>query len=283
MTRVMCVGNATLDVVNRVERYPVEDSEVRALAHTQRLGGNAANTAIVLARLGASSHWVGNLADPAVDMERDFERLGVDISRAARIAGARPPTSYVLVSAATGSRSIVHYRDMPEYRADDFVQLDLDGFDWVHFEGRAVDQLGRMLSRARSTQGLPISLEVEKPRPGIEALFGQADLLLFSRDYAEARGFDEAPALLASLPRGRRASCTWGDAGAWSIDADGRQGHVPAPRLATVVDTLGAGDVFNAALIHALASRVPFERALEGAVETASAKCLHEGLTVNLT
>ena len=61
MVRVMCVGIATLDIINRVEQYPAEDSEVRALAQSQRMGGNAANTATVLAQLGVQAFWVGNL------------------------------------------------------------------------------------------------------------------------------------------------------------------------------------------------------------------------------
>jgi len=278
MARVMCVGNATLDIVNRVERYPVEDSEVRAMAQSQRMGGNAANTAMVLAQLGVEAFWVGNLAQPAEIPDRDFARHGVDISLAVRLPSVVMPTSYILLSEASGSRSIVHFRDLPEYRADDFLKLDLHGFDWVHFEGRAIDQLVSMLWRARGLCGLPVSLEVEKPLQGIEAMFEQADLLLFSHDYAQAQGFSEATALLRSLPRGVPATCTWGAQGAWAIDRDGRLIHVAAPPLESVVDTLAAGDVFNAAMIEALSSGQTIEQAVRSAVNLASMQCTREGL-----
>ena len=65
MPSILCVGIATLDIINQVERYPAEDSEVRALAQQQRVGGNAANTAMVLAQLGDAVTWVGNLGDHA--------------------------------------------------------------------------------------------------------------------------------------------------------------------------------------------------------------------------
>lgn len=42
MARVMCVGFATLDIINRVVQYPAEDTEVRASAQSQRMGGIAA-------------------------------------------------------------------------------------------------------------------------------------------------------------------------------------------------------------------------------------------------
>lgn len=278
MARKMSVGVATLDIVNRVERYPDEDSEIRASAQFQRMGGNAANTAIVLAQLGVETYWVGNLAGSAQLVDQTFARHGVNASLAVRIPDAVMPTSYILLSEATGSRSIVHFRDMPEYRAEDFLKLDLRGFDWVHFEGRAIDQLVPMLWRARGMCGLPVSLEVEKPRKEIEGLFDQADLLLFSRNYAQAREFPDAEALLRSLPKGVPATCTWGEAGAWAIDHEGRLLHVAAPHLESVVDTVGAGDVFNAAMINALSSGKTAQEALQAAVTLASSQCAREGL-----
>lgn len=274
----MCVGIATLDIVNRVDRYPLENSEVRALSQTQRVGGNAANSALVLAQLGAKVAWVGHLARRAERIEQAFRHYGIDASHAKHVPGATTPTSYILLSDATGSRSIVHYRDLPEYPADAFVRLDLRPYDWVHFEGRAIDQLAGMLAHARRHGGLFVSLEVEKPRPGIEDLFDQAHLLLFSQDYAEARGFASPAELLQSLAHGALATCTWGADGAWAIERDGRLLHSPAPALTSVIDTLGAGDVFNAALIHALGSGKTAETALHSAVALASRQCTREGL-----
>lgn len=278
MRCVLCVGIATLDVINRVAEHPPEDSEVRAVAQSQRMGGNAANTATVLSQLGEQAHWVGNLAQPAEVIERTFARYGVDTSRAMRMPGAVVPTSYILLSAATGSRSIVHYRDLPEYRAEDFIKLDLTGFDWVHFEGRAVDQLLPMLRWARGVNGLPVSLEVEKPREGIEALFTQVDLLLLSRDYAQAKGYPDAATALRSLPQGVIATCTWGEAGAWAIDRDGLIRRQAAPQLESVIDTIGAGDVFNAAMVHALSGGQALQQALPAAVALASSQCMRAGL-----
>jgi ketohexokinase len=277
----MCVGVATLDIVNRVANYPAEDSEVRALTQTQRIGGNAANTAIVLAQLGADAAWVGNLAQSAEIVEQGFARYGVDASLAVRVPNATIPTSYILLSDWNGSRSIVHYRDLPEYRAEDFCKLDLRECDWVHFEGRAIDQLTAMLVAVSRICGLPVSLEVEKPREGIEALFEHADLLLFSRDYAQATGFRDAAEFLKTLPEGLVATCTWGADGAWAIDQGGQLIHEASESLTDVVDTIGAGDVFNAAMVHALSSGRSLAQALAGAVSLASLQCTRDGLDLD--
>jgi ketohexokinase len=119
---------------------------------------------------------------------------------------------------------------------------------------------------------------VEKPREGIEALFDEADLLLFSRDYAHQRGFDSAKALLEQLPRGTLATCTWGEQGAWALDFEGKLLHEPAHAPAELVDTLGAGDVFNAAMLHAVSGGVPIADALRRAVRLAGEQCGREGM-----
>ena len=278
MSRVLCVGIATLDIINLVAEYPAEDSEVRALSQSQRMGGNAANTAIVLAQLGAETSWVGNLTERAAIVEQTFSRYGVDTSSAVYISKATLPTSYITLSNATGTRSIVHFRDLPEYRAAEFLKIDLSAFDWVHFEGRAIDELKDMMTHARKRPGLSVSLEVEKPRGGIEALFGLADLLLFSREFALAHGFADAESLLRSLPDGRRATCTWGARGAWAIDHDGQLLHAAAPPLDSVIDTVGAGDAFNAGIVNAIRMGCSLDRALRLAVGLASSLCTHGGL-----
>ena len=78
---------------------------------------------------------------------------------------------------------------------------------------------------------LLVSIEVEKVRPGIEALFPLARLLLFSRGYAEACGFPRPEAFLREQ-RGRipytLLALAWGAEGAWAIEGDGTLHHAPA-------------------------------------------------------
>ncbi len=74
-------------------------------------------------------------------------------------------------------------------------------------------------------------------------------------------------------------TCTWGDAGAWAIDQLGVVFHAPALPVAKVVDTVGAGDVFNAGLVHALATGQLLEEALHYAVKMAGRKVEQQGLS----
>lgn len=284
MGHILAVGNATLDIINVLARYPHEDEEVRAIAQHFRRGGNACNTLAVLSQLGHTCSWAGTLAKEAdaTTILDDLKEHGIDCTAVHMTANGKVPTSYISLSQENGSRTIVHFRDQPEYSYNDFARIDLSGVDWLHFEGRNLVEVERMMALARRNRPqLPISLEVEKPRSGIEALFGYADLLLFSRVYAQSRGFGHKESFLqqiASEMPNIAASCTWGEGGAAAVSSDGSLYSVSAYPPERVVDTLGAGDSFNAGMIDQLLRGRSIATALDEASRLAGKKCGHEGL-----
>jgi ketohexokinase len=280
--RILGAGIATLDVVSVVDRYPAEDAEMRALERHRRRGGNCTNSLAVLTQLGHDVGWVGTVADDADSRvllaAAASERI--DTSRRVACPGGSTPVSHVVLSRATGSRTIVHYRDLPELSAEAFARVPLQGFDWVHFEGRNLAALGAMLERVRDF-GTRCSLEIEKPREGIDSLFGLPDLLLFSRDFARHRGFPDAERFLRSMPRrpGQVLFCGWGADGAWAVDAAGRLHHSPPFPPPRVIDTLGAGDAFNAACIDGTLRGLTVGATLREACRLAGRKCGLAGLS----
>ncbi len=282
--RVLAVGIATLDVISHVERFPLEDEEMRALARRQVRGGNATNTLVVLSQLGHRGAWAGTLAEDGESriILADLEHHGIDVRHVVRYPEGQTPTSYICLSQATGSRTIVHYRDLPEYRAEDFDRIDLDEFGWIHFEGRAPEETRRMLDRLQAVRGAPrCSLEVEKPRAGIETLFQGPEVLLFSRAYARSQGVDDARRFLLAQQRSSSARyvfAAWGDQGAYALERGGEVVFAPAWPVQEVVDTVAAGDVFNAAVIDGLAQGRATADVLHYACRLAGESCAREGL-----
>ncbi len=279
--KILGVGIATLDIINRVERYPEEDGEVRVLSQRRCRGGNATNTLTVLSQLGHDCAWAGVLPQsPDADyIEEVLRGRQIDLRHVHRLTAGRLPTSYITISEENGSRTIMHLRDLPEYRAEWFLEtVEPRDFQWIHFEGRDTDELEKMLLTLSAVEGLQVSVEIEKPRPGIEALFHLPQVLLFSRHYAQSTGHASAESLLKRLARqlgGQRPLlfCAWGDQGAWAFDRQGGLLHVPAVRIPRVVDTVAAGDVFNAAVIHALSQAATPLEALQQGCRLAGKSC----------
>ena len=281
--QLLGIGNATLDIIHLVDSYPNENDEIRCRRRDIRRGGNAANTLVVLSQLGVSCSWAGTLVDneEGALIRDDLVSHGVDTGCCRYVEQGSVPVSSILVNAGSGSRTIIHYRDMPEYAAQDFESIDLAAFDWLHFEGRNVAETRLMLERVRRLYpAMQVSIEIEKPREGIDSLFAYADVLLFSRVYAKALGYREPLSLLHAVQERFPQAllfCAWGDEGAAALDRQGRTFLHEAVVPDVVVDTLGAGDTFNAGIISACMDGLDAEASLALACRLAGKKCGQSG------
>ena len=284
MARVLLVGTATLDLVFHLDHFPQADDEMRAQSLRTVRGGNAANTAVVLSQLGHEVEFLGTLAEASETsvITDDLMRHNIGYSNCPRFPG-KPPTSSIYLTGST--RSIVHYRDLPELSASHIRKADLTAFDWVHFEGRNVDEVEHMMHFARQHKpGLFVSLELEKPRDNIDALFPLADLLICSRHFARHFGYDDAHAFLGWMRKEAPQACiiaAWSEQGAYALGAEDEPCHALAMPPVWVIDTLGAGDTFNAAVIHGAVRGIAVPELLQSACRLAGAKCGQYGFDLD--
>jgi len=288
MATILAVGIATVDIINTVERYPYEDSETRASHHRTTRGGNATNTLSVLSQLDHHCHWAGTLIDEPDSqvISQNLAQYNINTAACKRLAEGKMPTSYITHNLQTASRTIVHHRDCPEYGFDSFRQINLSSFDWIHFEGRNINETERMLTYLKQTHpNLPCSLEVEKIRPNIETLFSLPDWLFFSKDYAISQQHHDATRFLNNINQDKTlsATCTWGEKGAWLSHHGHDISHQKVTNEIPIIDTLAAGDTFNAGFIHSQLQGMTARDSLSFATQLACHKCTRSGLESILT
>lgn len=283
MAKILGIGNIVLDIILQTAHYPLEDAEMRAESRRYEVGGNVCNSLYVLQQLGHDSSIMASLAadTAAKQLVEGLKQRKIDAQHIQRFIKGQTPTSYVLQSNQTGSRTITHFRALEELSFDYFAKVEIEQYDWLHFEGRNIENLSGMLNIARTfLTHQPISLEVEKAREGIEALFPLANVLIFSHHYAQQTGYETAESLLKhvqTLAPNSQLICTWGKEGAWFRAPDGTIQHQPALQLEHTIDTLGAGDTFNAGLIDALIRQQPLDEAVRSACALAARKCQQQG------
>ncbi|XP_076011900.1 ketohexokinase isoform X4 [Genypterus blacodes] len=215
----------------------------------------------------------------------DFKKFHIDISLLCEHAQCVLPASVVISNANTGSRTILHMnRNLPDATAADFSKVDLHQYKWIHWEGRNAEEQVKMIQQVAlynntlpPQQRITISVEIEKTREPLYQLFPHGDVVFVSKDVAQHFGFHNAEAALRGLysrvKRGAVLICAWAEKGADALGPDGVIVHSDAFPPEKLLDTLGAGDTFNAAVIFTLANGGSLQEALTFGCTVAGRKC----------
>lgn len=296
-TSLVMVGACAIDTILSVPHFPEPDSKLRATSLTKRRGGNTPNSLEVLQQLVHHTHDKGILSDRetthvelyliatlpsryCTQIEFITSSFNKSLSSNVKLdhciyrADAQEPvSSYIISDQATSSRTIINHNALLEMTFEEFIAnsvdlLKLKGSLWFHFEGRIPETTIACMQYVRSQRegGLKISVELEKPgRPGLQELAYEADLIFYSKAWAEGEGHASAEACLraqvdlmtARNLRSKTLICTWGELGASAamlehgqIQGDWIQ-HSPAYKSEhmPIVDTTGAGDTFIAGIL----------------------------------
>src|SRR5262245_49604220 len=271
---------AVVDFMFRVDRFPT--TSTKAMAHEFFLtgGGNAANAAITIARLGGRARFCGPVGDDEFGQRvlGGLLKEGVDISAVRRIAGATTSVSGIFVDAA-GERLLTTRRAQALNAAPppDCERL-VAGVDAVVADNH-LPEFVFPICRAARERNIPLVLDVDEPATSpADPLFAVSSHIIFSVEALRAAtALNDLP---AALERARMfcrgfVAATGGSIGTLWHDGSGvrRQEAVAVP----VVDTLAAGDVFHAAFALALAEGRSEVAGLRFASAAAALKCTRFG------
>lgn len=264
--RVLCAGESLYDVISP-----------HGASHAAFLyGGQPANVAVALQRLGTPSGFAGGIGRDACGDElfAAIAASGVDVRGVQRIEGW--PTRTVLVEHAPGGERVFAgfggaapdafadayfcADDIPGDLLADVGLLVLGSLELAYLSARKALERLRLLAQTRGSE-IVVDLnrrEVFWPsaqRPfevgRTRALAQTATVLKASDD--EARwlfGTDLPAQISAALPRAHTVLVTRGPQGC-AYDVMGRRGELAAYRV-DAIDTTGAGDAFLAGFLHCL-------------------------------
>lgn len=274
---LLCVGHIALDLIFSVSAFPDHPTKTPAHRHHRGVGGMSGNAAVALARLGARVDFCGPVGDDdtAGVFEQVLRREGVGVSGLRRVPGASSSVSSIIVD-RHGERMIFNAKGSALDVPGPFDASVLDGIDFVLVDPRCPDWAEAALREAHR-RGIPSMLDGEvAPRADLQRLVPLADWRVFSERGLMAWADGEPGALLQQLAaqdRSRHVVRTLGAQGVQWCDTQGRLQQMPAVQAGPVVDTLGAGDVFHAALGLALAEGQAEQHALRFASAAAALKC----------
>lgn len=269
-TDALVVGEAVVDVVDGVE-HP---------------GGSAANAAVALARLGRPVRLLTAYADDDRGrlLEAHLRRAAVDLAADPRTLARTSTASAVLGPDGAATYSFDLAWDPPAPERPEAHWLHVCSLGAVLTPG--ADRVAEMLAATSATVSYDVNLRPAVTGTGpevvaaVERVAAAADLVKASDEDLEALlpGLSLVEAAAHLLALGPRAVVVTrgGDGASWFGRGELAEVHVPAVPV-RVVDTIGAGDTFGAALIDALwdldlveVTREQVEHALGHAVRAAA-------------
>jgi sugar/nucleoside kinase (ribokinase family) len=175
---VVCVGLATVDLVQRVARMPGTDEKVEALSAEVAAGGPATNAAVTAAALGAEVTLVTAVGAHALGglIRADLDACGVTLLDATPGTGSPPPVSAVTVLDLTGQRTIVsrNARDVAVAVPPEFARV-LATADAVLVDGHHP-----ALARAAARGGRRLVVDAGSWRPVFADVLPRADVVACS-------------------------------------------------------------------------------------------------------
>ncbi|MER5393238.1 carbohydrate kinase family protein [Saccharopolyspora sp. NPDC002686] len=285
--RITVVGNVNLDVlVAGAAELPPPGTEQIVPSIVLRPGGSAANTAIVLAQLGRSTVLAGRVGDDGtarlLTEQLDLPGLRLDLVRAedeptgVTVAAEAPGRDRSFLS-ALGAMSELDAESVPaESLSAQFVLLS-GYFLLPALRGESARGLLARARRAGARTALDTGWDPagwsETTRDEVLQLLREVDVFLPNEDELRALHgddcTDEEAARSIADKTGATVVVKRGALGALVAQPGQEPTAHPAPEV-QVCDSTGAGDAFNAGLLHRLADGADLAEAADYAVRVAA-------------
>jgi ribokinase len=276
------IGNATIDTVIRLARFPLPGETVVAEQGTaEDLGGKGANQAVVAARCGASVRLVAAIGrdESGRRILANLQHEGVGIGGLHHWDGATDRC--IIYVDAAGENTIVSLIDAAA--AFDPLALGADADfaagDHVVLQGNLQPQVTYdCLVAARRRRAITLL----NPSPAYQPAdydWSLVDIVVVNRLEAQQLGASDDPLQAArNLIQGGAGAVVLTDGARGATWITNRKAlHAEAPAVVPV-DTVGAGDVFCGTLVAGLATGRGIETALAAATEAASLAVTRRGV-----
>jgi sugar/nucleoside kinase (ribokinase family) len=275
MDRVVVVGNVDVDIIaGPIDDWPEWGTEIGVDTVDMRIGGQAANTAVVLADLGVPVDIVTVAGNDLFGkaLEQRFVEMGISVEGLDLIEGKTPHT--VAVTHTNSERSFLSDESVMRFMDVDFVSSKLAKVKGAHILFCGINVL-RGLRRGDLKTLLEslhndnvIYLDPGWPPDGWKSFRPQIRSLLNSLDWflpneAELIAVTQKSSISSAVESFQRdfassAMVKMGSEGSLMISRENSKEY-STERSENVVDTIGAGDSFNAGFICSAAANGSYD------------------------
>lgn len=275
------IGLATLDCIYQADHPPTANEKVVATKSLLVAGGPATNASVAFAHLGSASGHKALLASVLGKhsltslLREDLRGQGVTLLDLAPAKLSPPPVSSIVVTAATGDRSVIsHNAAGMQLKVEQISPDILTDVDIVLVDGHQM-AVGAQVAQWAKAKEIPVVVDAGSWKPGFETVLAWVDVAIASANFLPPQCLTPADvqAYLKALNVSKIA-ITRGAQPIYYADAES-SGEIEVPSV-RAVDTLGAGDIFHGAFCHFYLAHT-FTESLLKASRSASFACQYWG------
>ena len=262
-----------------LNQFPAVDTKCEIIEDRFQVGGPVPTALALLSKWGHSTSFQGAWGQDVYGemIEKDLQSSGIELVCSGSSAGMKSGFAHVWIERATGRRTIACHR------GDSIIDPATLQFECIekvhalHLDGWS-GQAAIKAAQKMKSRGGKVFLDLGSPKPAWEDLVSVVDYLnvpegLLKKLFPHDSLVICAEKLLSLGPK--EITITQGAGGAWHFC--GAESFHQSAFPVVAVDTNGAGDVFNAALIHGTLSGMNPKEKLRFATAVSALKCQKQG------
>lgn len=277
-TKVLIIGSSNTDMVVKTGQFPKPGETVLGGTFFMNPGGKGANQAVAAARLGADVRFITKTGNDIFGKQarEGFEKEGIDISFSVESAELASGVALIVVNGEGQNEIVVASGANMDLSLADIPDAAFDNVSIALFQLEIPLETVKGAIRKCAERGIPIILN---PAPGMRLGKDILDgIYLITPNETETELITGiAVDGMESLEQASRhffdlgienVAITLGSKGVYLACGD-FTGIIPSP-VVEAVDSTAAGDVFNGAILKALAAGQPLPDACRFACRAAA-------------
>ena len=281
MANIVGIGANVFDTLYTVDKFPAEDTKMRANAVKVSGGGPCATGLVAAAKLGASAAFIGNLSDDngGVFLKADLQKYGVGTDFIETKHGFDTFCSCIWLAQDTASRTCVFFRgNVPPTEINEKTEEAIKEAEILMVDGNdmAAAIQGALIAKEN---GIKVLYDAGGLYEGVENLLPLADILIPSEEFAlghtKAETAEDAAKILFKKYNPEIVVITQGKDG--GVLYDGQNFEKYPAFLVDAVDTNGSGDVFHGAFAFAITQKMSYNQACVFSSAVSALKCTKIG------
>ncbi len=287
MNNILIIGSNNTDMVVTTKRFPKDGETIMGGDFTMSAGGKGANQAVAAARLGAKVTFITKVGDDIFGKQtiENLKKEGIDISQIKINKNASSGIALITVNEKGENNIVVASGANMSFENEDLTDIDKHILlaDVILLQLEIPMETVEFIAEKAKKFGKKIILN---PAPATKLSDKLLDgLFLITPNQSEAEVLigteitDEDPlrraADLLRLKGVKNVIFTLGEKGIYFSNVTNAD-MIDPPRV-NVIDSTGAGDVFNGALATALSNNKEWKEAIQFAINAASISVTRQG------